>query len=63
MPLDSPAVDEGLSRAFHDFLTAYAKKGGHKFPGFEGYGKPRNYKGPLIWSEGDCQFRLALALG
>jgi hypothetical protein len=52
-------LDQGLTRAF---MTQYAELGGHRFNGFTDYGDDRNYQGPLLWSEGDCQFRFALAL-
>lgn len=62
MPLDAAAIEDGLARAFERFLTAYSSEGGHRFPGFVSYKSPSNYQGPLIWSEGDAQFRLALEL-
>ena len=55
-------LNEGLTRAFRAFTAQYSELGGHRFHGFTEHGDPRNYQGPLIWSEGDCQFRLALAL-
>jgi hypothetical protein len=60
--LDLAALDAGLTKAFQFFLADYAEMGGHRFHGFAAYGDPRNYQGPHIWSEGDCQFRLAVAL-
>lgn len=60
-----PPVDEfrrGLHAAFDAYLTAYEAKGGHGYHGFTEVGDPKNYKGPLIWSEGDCAFRFASEL-
>jgi hypothetical protein len=56
------ALQAGLTQAYVQFLKLYAEKGGHRYYGFADHGDPRNYQGPLIWSEGDCQFRFALAL-
>lgn len=60
--LGSEDVQEGMERAFDEFVAEYAEAGGHRYHGFSDYGDPRNYKGPLIWSEGDCALRFALAL-
>ena len=55
-------LNQGLTAAFRAFMAQYAELGGHRFHGFTDYGDLRNYQGPLIWSEGDCQFRFAPAL-
>lgn len=60
--MDLEQLDDGLGRAFARFLELYAVSGGHRHYGFNVRGDPRNYQGPLIWTEGDCQFRLALSL-
>ena len=51
-----------LQSAFDRFLRVYAVSGSHRFYGWNDYGDGRNYKGPLLWTEGDCAFRFALAL-
>lgn len=56
------ATMAGLQRAYRKFLKLYAEVGGHNFHGFQDYDDPRNYKGPALWSEGDCQYRFALTL-
>lgn len=56
------ALDAGLTKAFARFMVLYARSGGHRFHGYSRHGDPRNYQGPLLWSEGDCQLRLALEL-
>jgi hypothetical protein len=62
MPLTTAEVETGLERAWQSFLVQYARLGGHNFYGFQNYDDPRNYKGPLIWSEGDAVYRFALEL-
>lgn len=61
-PLTNSEFETGLERAWQSFLAQYAHLGGHSFYGFQTYDDPRNYKGPLIWSEGDAAFRFALEL-
>ena len=65
-PLAPPANDaevrSRLHAAFDRLLVEYAELGGHRFHGWTTAGEPRNYHGPLIWSEADCVFRLALEL-
>lgn len=62
MLLDSTDVRILLDDAFEGFLDAYAEFGGHRYYGFTVHDDPQNYKGPMFWSEGDCQFRFALTL-
>jgi hypothetical protein len=62
MRLSVEQVGERLTRAFDELVGVYRESGGHLFPGFSGWDDPENYKGPTIWSEGDGQFRFALAL-
>jgi hypothetical protein len=62
VPLRLDQIDAGISAAFDEFLAAYAENGGHLHAGFLGLDNPRTYKGPLLWTEGDCQWRFALAL-
>jgi hypothetical protein len=61
-PMTLEELHHGLTASFRAFMAEYAEFGGHRFHGFTDYGDPRNYQGPLIWSEGDCQFRFALEL-
>jgi hypothetical protein len=51
-----------LHAAFDRLLAEYAMLGGHRFHGWTTADEPRNYQGPLIWSEADCVFRFALEL-
>jgi hypothetical protein len=51
-----------LDAAFTRFLEVYRRIGGHNYYGWNDYNDPRNYRGPTIWSEDDCVFRLALEL-
>lgn len=55
-------VRKRLEPAFSAFLEIYAKFGGHRYYGWNDYDDPRNYKGPMFWSEHDCAFRFALEL-
>jgi hypothetical protein len=59
---DPQAVRERVGAAFERFLSVYASFGGHNYHGWTDYPDPRNYKGPMFWSEGDCAYRLALEL-
>jgi hypothetical protein len=59
---DEHAVRERLQTAFDRFVRVYAELGGHNYYGWDDYADPRNYKGPIFWSEDDCVFRLALEL-
>jgi hypothetical protein len=60
--LDADEVRGRLHAAFSRLLSEYAEFGGHRFHGWTTANEPRNYHGPLIWSEADCVFRLALEL-
>jgi hypothetical protein len=62
VPLSLDEIEAGVSLAFDEFLAAYAEDGGHRHRGFLGADNPRTYKLPLLWTEGDCQWRFALAL-
>lgn len=55
-------LEQGLDAGFQALLQRYETLGGNLFYGFYETGDPRNYKGPLIWSEGDCAFRFAYEL-
>lgn len=60
--IEVSAVRRGLQAAFARLLAAYVEVGGHRFHGWTEYDEPRNYYGPLIWSEADAVFRYALEL-
>jgi hypothetical protein len=62
LALETADLERGLSIAFDAFLRRYGEGGGHLFYGFYETGDPSNYRGPMIWSEGDCAFRFALEL-
>ena len=51
-----------LLGAFEDFTETYRRLGAHRFHGWDRAEDPRNYYGPLLWSEMDCALRMALAL-
>lgn len=51
-----------LDDAFASFLAVYARLGAHRFYGWDKAEDPRNYYGPLLWSEADCALRMAMAL-
>jgi hypothetical protein len=55
-------LDRGIAAAFTSLLRLYEEHGGHNYYGYRGQGDERNYKGPVFWTEGDCQYQLALAL-
>ncbi len=52
-------LEQGLDAGFEALLQRYETLGGNLFYGYSKTGDPLNYKGPLIWSEGDCAFRFA----
>ena len=53
---------ERLDAAYLSFLRAYSEWGGHRFYGWTQYEDPKNYLGPMIWSEADCVLRFAFEL-
>jgi hypothetical protein len=59
---DIAGVKNRLHAAFDRLLVEYAELGGHRFHGWTRSDEPRNFHGPLIWSEADCVFRFALEL-
>jgi hypothetical protein len=61
-PHTTESVVAALDRAFGRFLLLYAKFGQHRFHGAADYRDPRTYTGPMLWTEDDCVFRLALEL-
>jgi len=62
MALDRRSIDAKLEAAFERFLAVYARYGGYHYYGWDDYPDPRNYRGPMIWTEGDCNYRLGLEL-
>jgi hypothetical protein len=60
--VEARAIRTSLEAAFGRFLEIYARYGGHHYYGWDDYSDPRNYKGPTLWTEGDCVFRMALEL-
>jgi hypothetical protein len=60
--MTSAEVITCLDTAFGRFLELYARLGGHNYYGWDDYDEARNYKGPTLWSEDDCVFRLGLEL-
>jgi hypothetical protein len=61
-PHTSENVTDALRRAFERFLQLYAQFGQHRFHGSADWKDPRTYRGPMLWTEDDCVFRLALEL-
>jgi hypothetical protein len=55
-------VQDKVMNAYERLLTAYADWGGHRVHGWTDYPDPRNFHGPVIWSERDCGLRLAMEL-
>jgi hypothetical protein len=55
-------VTAALQRAFERFLVLYAQFGQHRFHGSADWQDPRTYRGPVLWTEDDCVFRLAVEL-
>jgi hypothetical protein len=56
------SFEERLKRAEERFLSVYGAVGGHRWYGWDDYSDPRNYKGPVFWSEADCAYQFALTL-
>jgi hypothetical protein len=56
------AVRQRLHDAFGRLVAEYQQSGGYRFHGWTTDDEPRNYHGPLFWSEADGVFRLALEL-
>ncbi|MEJ7786901.1 MAG: hypothetical protein WKF96_19040 [Solirubrobacteraceae bacterium] len=46
--------------AYERVLEEYGRWGGHRVHGWTDFPDVRNFQGPMIWSEADCAFRLAL---
>jgi hypothetical protein len=61
-PHTSESVTAALRRAFERFLQLYSQFGQHRFHGSADWKDARTYRGPMLWTEGDCVFRLALEL-
>ena len=61
-PANASKVTQRLHAAFDRLVAEYAEFGGHRFHGWTTADEPRNYHGPLIWSEADCVYRFALEL-
>jgi hypothetical protein len=55
-------VRDSLHAAFDRFLVQWARRGGHRYHGRPSADDPRSYSGPMVWSENDCVYRLALEL-
>lgn len=58
----SSAFDHQLHAAYLRLLRRYAVWGGHRYFGWTEQAEPRNYLGPLVWSEADCALRFAVEL-
>jgi hypothetical protein len=48
--------------AYDRLLVGYASWGGHRYHGWTSYEDERNFLGPAIWSERDCDLRFAFEL-
>jgi hypothetical protein len=48
--------------AFDRLLVGYADWGGYRYHGWTSYEDPRNFQGPVVWSERDCDLRFAFEL-
>ena len=61
-----PATDDGVRdrvmNAFDRLVAGYARWGGYRYHGWTSYEDPKNYLGPVIWSERDCDLRFAMEL-
>lgn len=55
-------INARLDAAFERFLDVYARFGGHNYYGWDHQQDPRNFRGPMFWTEGDCAFRMGLEL-
>lgn len=53
---------QGIEMAFERFRALYARWGGWRYYGRPDTTDPQGYRGPLLWTEEDCRFRLALEL-
>ena len=59
---DDEALVRGLEGAYRRLLGEYAKSGGHNYHGWDHKDDPRNYRGPMFWTEADSVLRFAFAL-
>jgi hypothetical protein len=59
VPHTIESVTAALTRAFERFLYLYAEFGQHRFHESADWKDPRTYRGPMLWTEDDCVFRLA----
>lgn len=55
-------VRDRLEAAHNRLLHSYAEWGGFRYYGWTSQDDPKNYYGPVIWSEHDCVLRFALEL-
>lgn len=62
VPFSVGLLPDPIVRAWSRFLDQYAAVGGHRYHGWDKAEDPRNYRGPIFWSEADCSFRFAVAL-
>ena len=61
-PSPGDDVSGGLRSAYLRVLEGYAVWGGFRYYGWTNQKDPRNFYGPMIWSEQDCVLRLAIEL-
>jgi hypothetical protein len=55
-------VRDRVMNAYDRLLEDYAKWGGWRYYGWGGYEDPVTYMGPAVWSERDCDLKLAFEL-
>lgn len=55
-------IRDKVMNAYERLLVGYASWGGYRYHGWTSYEDERNFLGPVIWSERDCDLRFAFEL-
>jgi hypothetical protein len=55
-------IRDKVMNAYDRLLVGYASWGGYRYHGWTAYEDERNFVGPVIWSERDCDLRFAVEL-
>jgi hypothetical protein len=61
-PWSVGGIRDKVMNAYDRLLVGYASWGGHRYHGWTAYEDERNFLGPVIWSERDCDVRFAFEL-
>jgi hypothetical protein len=61
-PSTVAGIQDKVMNAFDRLLAGYATWGGYRYHGWTSYEDQRNYQGPMLWSERDCDLRFAFEL-